>query len=56
MGSKTLLMQNLGFIHYLSELRNHRHPYDIYASAKVLLPGFCCPYATLSSGPDSFLG
>jgi hypothetical protein len=52
MGSKTLLMQNLGFIHYLSELRNYRQ-YEIYAPATVLLPGFCCPYASLSSGPYS---
>ena len=56
MGSKTLLMQNLSSSHYLSELHNHQRPFDIYAPATVLLPGFFCPYASLSSCSYSLPG
>jgi hypothetical protein len=45
---KTLLMQNLSSIHYLSASALHNNMQnlsDISPPTKVLPPCFCCPYA-----------
>jgi hypothetical protein len=54
---KTLLMQNLSYAQYLSELHNTIQDLsNISPPTKVLPPCFCCPYACLLAQRIAFFG